>query len=356
MAIAPPEGKPVEKSIRAELVGRRLPKRVLPGLAGAALIVAILMALIGLIQGVALTLLWAVIIFVVVQSVWSFRVEGRRHAVDRLMTTAVYAAFVIALIPLVAILFTVISKGISVINAEFFSSTMRNVSARTPGGGIAHALVGTIEQVLMATVIAVPIGIMVAVYLVEYGRGKLALSISFFVDVMTGVPSIVAGLFIYTALILTLGMQRSGFAASLALVILMLPVVVRTTEEMLKLVPNDLREASYALGVPKWRTILRIVIPTALPGVITGVMLAIARVAGETAPLLLTTFLTQSMNWNLFDGPQAALPTFIWDQIGSGTPVAVDRAWGGAFVLILFVAILYIGAKVVARIFAPKAR
>lgn len=356
MAIAPPEGRPVEKSIRSELVGRRLPRWALLAVGGTALVIAILMALTGLIEGIPLTLLWTVIIFVIVQSVWSFRVEGRRHAVDRFMTTGVYAAFLIALIPLIAILLTVITKGISVINAEFFTGTMRNVSARTAGGGIAHALVGTIEQVLFATLIAVPIGILVAVYLVEYGRGKLALAISFFVDVMTGVPSIVAGLFIYTALILTLGMQRSGFAASLSLVILMLPVVVRTTEEMLKLVPSDLREASYALGVPKWKTILRIVVPTALPGIITGVMLAIARVAGETAPLLLTTFFTQSMNWNLFDGPQAALPTFIWDQIGSGTPASVDRAWGGAFVLILFVAILYIGAKVIARLFAPKAR
>ena len=145
----------------------------------------------------------------------------------------------------------------------------------------------------------------------EYG-GKLATTISFFVDVMTGVPSIVAGLFIFTGLILTFGLERSGFAwASLAPTILMLPVVVRTTEEMLKLVPKDLREASYALGVPKWRTIHQHRLPTALSGIITGVMLAVARVAGETAPLLLTTFLTQSLNWDLFSGPQAALPTFI---------------------------------------------
>ena len=233
---------------------------------------------------------------------------------------------------------------------------MRNVSSRGTGGGILHALIGTIEQVLMATIIAVPIGVMVAIYLVEYGKGKLATTISFFVDVMTGVPSIVAGLFIFTGLILTFGLERSGFAASLALVILMLPVVVRTTEEMLKLVPKDLREASYALGVPKWRTITSIVLPTALSGIITGVMLAVARVAGETAPLLLTTFLTQSLNWDLFSGPQAALPTFIWDQISSGTDPSVNRAWGGALVLILFVALLYVGARIVAKIFAPKTR
>ena len=136
----------------------------------------------------------------------------------------------------------------------------------------------------------------------------------------------------------------------------MIPVIVRTAEEMLKIVPNDLREASYALGVPKWKTIVRIVVPTALSGIITGVMLAVARVAGETAPLLLTTFLSQSMNWNPFNGPQAALPTFVWDQISNGTDASVSRAWGGAFVLILFVMIFYIGARLLARVFAPKAR
>ncbi len=171
---------------------------------------------------------------------------------------------------------------------------------------------------------------------------------------MTGIPSIIAGLFIFTFWVLTLGFERSGFAASLALTILMIPTVVRATEEMLRIVPNDLREASLALGIPKWKTILKIVIPTALGGIITGVMLAVARVAGETAPLLLTTFLSQSMNWNPFAGPQASLPTFVWDQIASGTNASLDRAWAGALVLILLVMILYLGARIVARFFAPK--
>jgi phosphate transport system permease protein len=178
--------------------------------------------------------------------------------------------------------------------------------------------------------------------------------VSFFVDVMTGVPSVVVGLFVYTAFILTLGMQRSGFAGSIALTILMLPVVVRSTEEMLRIVPRDLREASYALGIPKWRTILKVVLPTAMSGIITGAMLAIARVAGETAPLLLTTFLSQSINFNPFKGPQAALPTFIWDQFTTGNDPSVNRAWGGALVLITLVMLLYLGAKIIARFTGVK--
>jgi len=166
---------------------------------------------------------------------------------------------------------------------------------------------------------------------------------------MTGVPSIIIGLFVYSAFILTLGLPRSGFAAAIALAILMIPVVVRSTQEMLRIVPRDLREASLALGIPRWRTITKVVLPTALAGIITGAMLAIARIAGETAPLLLTTFLSQSFNYNAFKGPQAALPTFIWDQFTSGTPASQDRAWGGALVLIIIVMLFYAGARLVAR-------
>ena len=356
MSLTTNDNRITTAELREQLAGRRLPKWAPYGVAGAAIVFSLILLVAGVVDGLAPAAVIAGLLFLFGQAAWSFRVEGRRHATDRFATTLIYSAFVVAIIPLIAILFSVIVKGLEVFRIEFLTETMRNVSSRGEGGGIAHALVGTIEQVLMATIIAVPIGVMVAIYLVEYGRGKLASAISFFVDVMTGVPSIVAGLFIFTGLVLTLGMERSGFAASLSLVILMLPVVVRTTEEMLKLVPSDLREASYALGVPKWKTITSIVLPTAMSGIITGVMLAVARVAGETAPLLLTTFLTQSMNWDLFSGPQAALPTFIWDQISSGTDPSVNRAWGGALVLILFVAILYIGARIIARMFAPKTR
>ncbi len=340
--------------LQNELKGKRLPRWAPWAVAGGAVVLALVLALVGAISGIPLIAVVAGLLFVVGETAWSFRVEGRRHATDRFATTIVYTAFVVAVIPLIAILFSVVQKGMAAFSLDFLTGTMRNINARDAGGGVAHALVGTIEQVAMATVIAVPIGILVAIYLVEFGRGRLATWISFFVDVMTGVPSIVAGLFIFTGLILTFGLERSGFAASLSLVILMLPVVVRTTEEMIKLVPNDLREAAYALGVPKWRTIMSIVLPTAIPGIITGVMLAVARVAGETAPLLLTTFLSQSMNWDLFNGPQAALPTMIWDQIASGTDTALDRAWGAALVLILFVAILYVGARIIAKVYAPK--
>ena len=197
-----------------------------------------------------------------------------------------------------------------------------------------------------------PLGIMAAVYLVEYGPAAALRprSISFFVDVMTGVPSIVAGLFVYTALRADVRLASGpGSPRRVALTILMLPVVVRSTEEMLRIVPRDLREASYALGIPKWRTILRIVLPTAMAGIITGAMLAIARVAGETAPLLLTTFLSTVDNTNPFEGPQASLPTFIWDQIGSSTDASTRRAWGGALVLVLVVMVFYLAAKVLAR-------
>ncbi len=293
-------------------------------------------------------------IFLVVQTTWSFSVEGRRHAVDRMATTFVYSTFVAALVPLVSVLFTVAVKGLKVMSIGFLTDSMRNISPFRPGGGAGHAILGTLEQVALAAAFAVPVGILAGIYLVEYGRGALSKWISFFVDVMTGIPSIVSGLFIFTAFVLGLGLERSGLAAALSLSILMLPVVIRTTEEMLRIVPNDLREASYALGVPKWRTILKVVLPTALAGIVTGAILAVARVAGETAPLLLTTFLTQGYNWNPFSGPQAALPTFVWDQIISGTPASVDRAWAGALTLIALVMFFYIIAKLLAARFAPK--
>ena len=208
---------------------------------------------------------------------------------------------------------------------------------------------GTIEQVAIAAAIAVPVAILTAIYLVEYARGnRLGKAISFFVDVMTGIPSIIAGLFIYTFWVLTLGFERSGFAASLALTILMVPVIVRTTEEMLRIVPIDLREASLALGIPKWITILRIVLPTALGGIITGVMLAIARVAGETAPLLLTTFLSQSMNWNPSGARRHRCPLCVGPDRQRHQRIARPRLGRGP-VLILLVVILYLGARVVAR-------
>ena len=340
------------------LAGRRLPRWGVGAVGLTSLLAAYLLNVLTVVDGVAGTFLVAVLLFVIGQTGWSFTVEGRRHAVDRLATTTVYAAFLIAVTPLVAVLGTVLVKGFPVFSAQFFTTSMRNVSPRSEGGGLYHALIGTLEQVGLAALIGVPIGVLAAVYLVEYApeakSRRLSSAISFFVDVMTGVPSVVIGLFIYTAFILTLGLPRSGFAASLALAILMLPVIVRSTEEMLRLVPRDLRESSLALGIPRWKTILKVVLPTALGGIITGAMLSIARVAGETAPLLLTTFLSQSINSNPFKGPQAALPTFIWDQFTSGTDASRARAWGGALTLIVLIMILYAGAKVIARLTGAK--
>jgi phosphate transport system permease protein len=345
--------EPEESVLHRALSGRTLPRWAPAASAVAAVVVALLLALFTAVSGRAGTFLVAVVLFIAIETAWSFSVEGRRHAKDRLATTLVYATFVIAITPLVAILVAVVSEGLKAFSIGFLTHSMRNVDPRDSGGGIYHALIGTIEQVGIAAVIGIPIGILVAIYLVEYSRGgSLARAISFFVDVMTGVPSIVAGLFIYTGLVLTLGFERSGVAGSLALAILMIPVVVRSTEEMLKLVPNELRESSYALGVPKYRTILRIVLPTAVSGIITGSMLAVARVAGETAPLLLTTFLAQSINMSPFSDPQASIPTFIWDQISKGTDASIARAWAAALTLILLV----MGLSLVARLIAYYSR
>jgi phosphate transport system permease protein len=231
---------------------------------------------------------------------------------------------------------------------------MRNIGAFDEGGGMLHALIGTLEQALMAAVIAVPIGILVGIFLGEYKDHRLVKPVSFMTDVLTGIPSIVSALFIYAFFITFLGFSRSGFMVSLSLVILMLPVVVRGTEEMLRIVPNELREASYALGVPRWKTILRIVIPTAFTGIVTAVMLGLARIMGETAPLLILVGYSPSINSNPFSGEQAALPLMINIERQSPLPQAQARAWGAALTLILLVMALNIGARVLSRFSGVK--
>ncbi|WP_458244571.1 phosphate ABC transporter permease PstA [Streptomyces sp. MAI_2237] len=281
------------------------------------------------------------------------KVEGRRQAKDRIATALVWVAFLVALVPLISLVWTTVVRGVKVLDVYFLSHSMGLVADSQPGGGIYHAIIGSLEQVGLATLIAAPIGVLTAIYLVEYGRGRLAQAVTFFVDVMTGVPSIVAGLFILS-LMLIFDMQPFGFAGSLALAILMMPVVVRSTEEMLKLVPNELREASLALGVPKWRTILKVVLPTSIGGITTGIMLAIARIAGETAPVLLLVFGNRFINNNPFEGPQQSLPLYVYQQYAAGNEYAYDRAWAASLALIAFVMILNLVARAIARWKAPK--
>ncbi|WP_066950671.1 phosphate ABC transporter permease PstA [Microtetraspora fusca] len=284
-------------------------------------------------------------------------ISTSRRVKDRVVQALVYLAFAIAVVPLLSVLWLVVKNGLARFDLEFLTHSMRNIGARDAGGGAYHAIIGTLEQVLLASLIAVPIGLLTAVYLVEYGAGgRLARWISFFVDVMTGVPSVVSGLFVLAFWVLALGMPFSGFAGAMALSILMMPVVVRSAEEMLRLVPNDLREASYALGVPKWRTIVKVVLPTAFTGIVTGVMLAVARVAGETAPLLLTVFFTDSINNDPFSGPQMGLPLYVFDQAGRPTDTAIDRAWTGALTLILIVMLLNLVARLIAWWRSPAKR
>ncbi len=332
-----------------DLTGQKLPMTTLAAIGAGAVVATILLYVVAPIDSRIQFVLIAGSLYLIGQSVASVMVEGARKAVDRFVTTLVYLAFLLALIPLVAVLASVIAKGAQRINYDFLTTSMRNIGARDASGGIYHALIGTLEQIALASLFAVPFSMLVAVYLVEYGRGRISRTISFFVDVLTGLPSIIAGLFILSFYLLALGQQPSGFAGALALTILMIPIVVRSTEEMLKLVPDDLREASYALGVTRWRTILKIVIPTALPGIVTGVMLAVARVAGETAPLLLTVFGNDSINFNPFSGPQSALPLYIYAQAGAPQQVAVDRAWAAALTLIVLVMLLNVMARMVAR-------
>jgi phosphate transport system permease protein len=286
----------------------------------------------------------------------SYFVEGRRKAKDRFVTVMVSSAFGIAVVPLVSLAYTVISRGAARFDIDFFTMSMRNVVGE--GGGALHAIVGTLEITGLATLLSVPLGIMAAIYLIEYGRGRLAKAVTFFVDVMTGVPSIVAGLFAYALFVIFFGPGvRMGLGGAIALSVLMTPVVIRATEEMLKIVPNELREAAYALGVPKWLTILKVVLPTALAGIATGIMIAIARVIGETAPLLLIAGFTASMNYNPFDERMATLPVFVFTSYanqGIDTQAYLDRAWAGALTLMLIVMLLNLAARLVSKFFAPK--
>ncbi|MFT3887832.1 MAG: phosphate ABC transporter permease PstA [Arachnia sp.] len=297
------------------------------------------------------------VVFFVASFVLSSAVEGVRKAKDRFARNLVTSFFILALFPLVSVIWGTLSKGLARFDGLFFNSSMRSVVGE--GGGAVHAIWGTLIVTGLATLISVPIGVLTAVYLVEYGvKGRLANSIRFFVDVMTGIPSIVAGLFAYTIFSFVFGAgTNNGMAGAAALSVLMIPTIVRSTEEMLRLVPNELREASYALGVAKYRTILRVVLPTSLAGIVTGVVLGIARIIGETAPLLVTAGITASMNTNPFANPMATLPVFVYYEYttpGADPTPYIDRAWAGALTLILIVMGLNLIGRLIAAKFAPK--
>ncbi|MFG2559164.1 phosphate ABC transporter permease PstA [Streptomyces sp. NPDC048496] len=344
---------PTAAASRNSLSSRALPRWAPAAFAGAALVLGVG---IGAAAGWQSHIQWGLfsaVLFVVISYVTTSVVENQRQAKDRLATSIVWVCFLLAVVPLASLVWTTVSRGSKVLNGYFLTHSMAGVLGMEPGGGVYHALIGTLEQVGLATLISAPIGLLTAVYLVEYGKGALAKAVTFFVDVMTGIPSIVAGLFILSIMLMA-KLQPSGLMGSLALTILMIPVVVRSTEEMLKLVPNELREASLALGIPKWRTILKVVLPTAIGGITTGVMLAIARIAGETAPIMLLVFGSQLINTNPFQGAQSSLPFYIWEQYKIGSEASYDRAWAAALVLIAFVMILNLVARGIARWKAPQ--
>jgi phosphate transport system permease protein len=261
-------------------------------------------------------------------------------------------SLVVALIPLGFVIGYVVVKGIGLIDAAWFTENIQ-ARSREPGGGMAPAIVGTLVITGMATLMSVPLGILGAIYLNEYGaKGRMAAVIRFMADVMTGVPSIVMGLFVYTIWTLTFGL--SAFGGALALACLMLPIVIRSTEEMLKLVPDELRQGSYALGNRKWRTIVTVVLPASFGGITSGAMLAVARAAGETAPLVFTIGAARSINLDIFSGPTTALSLQIFNNAQSPFPASQDRAWAAAFTLVAIVFVLTIAARIVSARVARK--
>ncbi|AFK17351.1 phosphate ABC transporter permease PstA [Corynebacterium pseudotuberculosis 258] len=281
----------------------------------------------------------------------------RRKLTDKTATILVYACMILALIPLLWVLSTLITKGLgTLIDPSWWTSSQRGVLYSRPGGGALHAMVGTLVQTAICSLISIPIGVLTAVYLVEHANGnRLGRITTFMVDILTGVPSIVAALFVYSMWIVMFGFGRSGFAVALALVILMIPVIIRNTEEMLRVVLMDLREAAYALGIPRWKTITRVVLPTALSGIVTGVMLAIARVMGESAPVLILVGSTQVINWNLTAGPQSSLPLMMLDMYKAGTADAVlDKLWGAALTLVLIITVLNVLARFISSKFSVR--
>jgi len=296
-----------------------------------------------------------VVLYMVAITAVSWVREGERWARDRLASALVVSAFALVMVPLVSLVWMVVSEGMKRFGPQFLYTNMVGVYGESELGGAYHAIVGTLLITGLASLISIPIGIFTAIYLVEYGGGRIARYVTFLVDVMTGIPSIVAGLFAFSLFTLIFGpAYRAGIMGAVALALLMTPVVVRSVEEMLRLVPNELREAALALGVPKWLVIVKVVLRTAIAGIVTGVMLAIARVIGETAPLLITVGYIAQVNTDVWDGRMTTLPVYAYREYSQGG-VGIQRAWAAALVLIVIVMVLNLIARLISRIFAPKA-
>jgi phosphate transport system permease protein len=280
-----------------------------------------------------------------------FGVSPARKRKDMIARRTIMGATVVALIPLVLIVYYLLSKGLGAWSTSFFTTdpTGNTFFKSSSIGGVKSAILGTIEMVALASAIAVPIGVGVGVWLVEYGRtGWFAKTVRFFVDVLTGVPSIVFGLFVYIVLVVGTGSSFAGYKGSIALSLLMLPVIIRSAEVILLLVPAGLRESALALGAPRWKVIFSIVLPTALPGMVTGMLLAVARAAGETAPLLFTAASTKATNYNL-SGFMNSLPVQIYNDVTSPTTAVVNRAWGAALTLVTLILLLNLIARLISR-------
>jgi phosphate transport system permease protein len=282
----------------------------------------------------------------IVDSIFIARRNGSKGVRDGLAAKITLLGGLIVCMVVFSILWATVSRGIKGLNLEFFTTNMRNASLFDPigKGGILHAIIGTLMLIAIAVVISVPMGILTALYLTEI-KGRAAGLIQFLVQAMSGVPSVVAGLFIYAAIILNTPLRSSAFLGGLALTILMVPTVTRTAQEVLNLVPRDLREAGLAMGATQWKTVALVVVPAARSGLITATILGVARIAGETAPLLFTVGVFDSYNFNPFKGDQGTIPTVVWRGLMGGTPESIQRAWSAILVLLIVVLIMFVLAR-----------
>jgi phosphate transport system permease protein len=312
------------------------------GLAVIAAVVTLFTGVAG-IDGWAFTFFFVMLAFAIVRN---FKVEKKQRK-DAVMSVVIKSLSVAAFVPWLSIFFSLLQKGYNAIYLGYFTNDMRVTAPddELNFGGLAHAVIGSVLMVVIATVVTLPLGILSGMYLTEI-RGRFSFLVRFIIQSMSGVPSIVAGLFVYATLVDAMS-TFSGIAGAAALAILMLPTVARTAEEVLKLVPDDLRTAGYALGSRQWRTALMIVLPTVRSGLVTAAILGVARVIGETAPLILTSLAATELRVNLFDGPIGSLPTYVFGLLRIGTENAMARAWAGSLVLMVIVALLFGCARVI---------